>query len=122
MLVYILCAYKTHALKIYTNTFPLDEKVASSYKLMTMSFNMLPYVFYPRLYCITDLLNAVGNQRSYGDEGKNLNWGFYQDESEQGIVPPKVHACIFEKIKPEHAYVLDNGEYINILVNSQVQD
>lgn len=120
MLVFMLCSFKTPAFKIAINVCPLDEKVFWSYKFMHMSFNMLPYIFYPRLYCITDILNVIGSQRSYGDVLANISWGFFTDESEQTIVRPRAHPCIFEKIKPEHAYILDNGEYLNILVNSEV--
>lgn len=77
----------------------LDEKVYMTYKFMHMSFNMLPYVFYPRLYCITDILKAIGNQRSYGDIDKGFNWGFFTDEEEISIVKPKILSCQLSKIQ-----------------------
>lgn len=31
-------------------------------KFLGMPFGKAPYLFYPRVYCVTDVLNAVGHQ------------------------------------------------------------
>lgn len=67
MLIYILGALRHPAFTQLNYLQLLDEKVHKVYRFMHMSFNMLPYLFYPRVYCITDLVKVVGNQRSYGD-------------------------------------------------------
>lgn len=58
-----------------------------------MPFGKIPYLFYPRIYCVTDVLDVVGRQQSYGDQQDSLDWGFFTDDSEQTIVKPKVLAA-----------------------------
>lgn len=90
MLIYILGSLRHAAFTPLNYLLLLDEKVFKVYKFMHLSFNMMPYIFYPRVYCITDLVGVIGNQRTYGDIQKGLNWGFFTDESESSIVKPKV--------------------------------
>jgi hypothetical protein len=81
---------------------------------------MLPYLLYPRIYCVTDVLKAVGHQRTFGDTARGLNWGFFTDEGEAAIVKPKVLTCELKRLSLEEAYLLDNGEQIYLKVNSDV--
>jgi hypothetical protein len=48
-----------------------------------MPFGKIPYLFYPRIYCVTDALHLPGRQQSYGDDQDNLDWGFFTDDTEQ---------------------------------------
>jgi hypothetical protein len=86
-----------------------------------MPFTKFVYLMYPRIYKVTDVHQVLGFQRSYGgDPGCTINWGFFTDESEQLIVKPKVIPALLEKITTQDVYIMDNGEYINVFVASDV--
>ena len=90
-----------------------------------MPFGKVPYLFYPRVYCVTDILNVVGRQEAGGEDqgdGQALEWGYFTDESGQTMVKPRVLAGRLEKLTKQDAYVMDNGEYINLLIQSQVPE
>ena len=59
-------------------------------------------------------------QRSYGDQSVEVDWGFFTDDTEAAIVKPKVLAAEYKKIFGNEAYILDDGEYINLLIGSKV--
>jgi hypothetical protein len=45
-----------------------------------MPFGKIPYVLYPRIYCVTNVMDIVGQQRSYGNDEQFLDWGFFTDD------------------------------------------
>ena len=50
-----------------------------------MPFGRTPYLFYPRVYCVTDVVNAVGRQETGGEDlgdGQALDWAYFADESQ----------------------------------------
>ena len=84
MPVYILSAMKTHAFKLLSNSRQLDRKVFTIQKLLSIPFGKVPYLLYPRVYCITDVVNVVGRQMTTGEDmgdGTILDWGVFTDES-----------------------------------------
>ena len=87
-----------------------------------MPFGKAPLLLYPRVYNITDILDVVGKQQSYGDSDSNLNWGFFTDESCQSIVKPKITHAHPDKVNRTGAYVMDNGEYISLFIGSEIED
>ena len=52
----------------------------------------------------------------------NLDWGFFTDETEQTIVKPMVIPARQEKISSADAYLMDNGEYLNLFIGGHVSD
>lgn len=118
--IYTLSAMKTHAFRLLANSQRLDEKVAEIQKWLGVPFGKVPYMFYPRVYRVTNVTELPGRQRSYGDQNSSVDWGYFTDETEQSIVKPKVQACEIKKISSSEAYVLDDGDYINLLIGSKV--
>jgi hypothetical protein len=118
MPIYLLSAFKHPAFEVLSAHNFLDHKVAQVYKWLGICFNIVPYLLYPRIYCITEIPYIVGNQRSYGKE--DVEWGFFTDETETAIVKPKILAACKDKLTSEDAYLLDNGEYMNVLISSEV--
>jgi len=125
MPVYMLSAMKTHAFRLLSNSRQLDSKLYWIQKFLSIPFGKVPYLFYPRMYCVTDILNAVGRQETGGEDqgdGQALDWGYFTDESGQTMAKPRILAGRLEKVTKQDAYVMDNGEYINLLIQSQVPD
>jgi len=91
MPVYVLAAMKSHAFRLLTHSQQLDEKVSCVQNWLGLSLNKVAYLFYPRIYCITDVLDVVHIQKSYGTG--DIDWGFFTDESETTLVKPKIKAC-----------------------------
>ena len=79
--IYVLSAMKSPAFTLLSNGKSLDKKVFYAQRFLTMPFGKVPYLFYPRVYCVTDVLDVVGNQMSYGSSDSSLDWGFFTDES-----------------------------------------
>ena len=52
----------------------------------------------------------------------NLDWGFFTDETEQTIVKPMIIPARQEKISSSDAYLMDNGEYLNLFIGGHVSD
>lgn len=90
--------------------------------LLGAPFTKMAYLFYPRVYKVTNVMQVVGNQREAPGDRSRADWGYFVDSSEATIVKPKVLTASFEKIQREDAYILDNGEYINFFVCSMVPD
>lgn len=125
MPIYMLSAMKTHAFRLLSNSRQLDQKLNWVQKFLSIPFGKVPYLFYPRVYCVTDILNAVGRQEAGGEDqgdGQALDWGYFTDESGQTMVKPRLLAGRLEKLTKQDAYVMDNGEYINLLIQSQVPE
>lgn len=113
---------KSHAFRLISNTNQLDMKVYQVHRFLSMPFGKAPYLFYPRVYCVTNVMDVVGQQRSYGHDEQFLDWGFFTDDTEQSIVKPKIVQARQEKVMPGEAYIMDNGEYINLFVMAQIPD
>lgn len=121
MPIYLLSAMKTHAFRLLSNSRQLDQKVFWAQKFLSIPFGKVPYLFYPRVYCVTDVLNVVGRQEFNGEDqgdGVTLDWGFFSEETAQLMVKPRVIAGRIDKLTKQDAYVMDNGEYINLLIQS----
>ena len=88
MPIYVLAAFKTHAFKLLSTTRQLDMKIYWMQKFLGMPFGKAPYLFYPRVYCVTDVLNAVGQQYEQNDQ--KSAWGHFTDEGCQTLVKPPV--------------------------------
>lgn len=73
---------KTHAFRLLSNSRKLDLKVYQALRFLSMPFGKVPYLFYPRIYKVTNVLEVPGNQHSYGSQDINLDWGFFADETE----------------------------------------
>lgn len=121
--IYISSALKSFAFRLLNKETEnhLDLKVFWIHKYLSMPFGKASYLLYPRVYKISDVHQAVGNQRVLieGTEGHKVKWGYFTDESEQSISKPKIIPCQLEQISQEDIYVMDNGEYINIFVASK---
>ena len=89
-------------------------------RLLGMSFVKVPYLFYPRIYDITNVLDLPGNQRTLGDTDAGIDWGFYTDETEALLVKPKITPGEFKKVSSGSAYLMDNGEYINLFIGHKI--
>ena len=85
-----------------------------------MSFMKIPYLFYPRIYDITNVIDLPGNQRSYGNTELGIDWGFFTDETESVLCKPKVIPGEYKKISSASAYLMDNGEYINLFIGHKI--
>ena len=86
-----------------------------------MPLAKLLYLWYPRIYPVTDVHKVIGFQQSHGgDDQCQANWGFFTDETEQTIIKPKVIPALLEKITTEDVYIMDNGEYLNIFIANEV--
>lgn len=88
-------------------------------KFLGMPFGKAPYLFYPRIYCVTDVLNAVGQQYEQNDEKQA--WGHFTDEACTTLVKPAVLEArqeTFGKALQANAIVMDNGEYISLYFGS----
>lgn len=66
--LYMLSALKSHAFRLLTHT-KLDEKIASIYRFLSMPISLFPYVIYPRVYKISDILNGEFGETE--NEGAN---------------------------------------------------
>lgn len=113
---------KTHAFRLLSSSRRLDLKVYEAYRFLTMPFGKAPYLFYPRVYKVTEVLDVPGRQHSYGTSDADLDWGFFTDETEQTMVKPKVVAARQEKITNADVYLMDNGEYLNLFVGGKIPD
>jgi hypothetical protein len=51
-----------------------------------------------------------------------LDWGFFTDESCQQVVKPKIYPGRLDKLTNQDAYVMDNGEYINLFICSEIPE
>ena len=51
-----------------------------------------------------------------------LDWGIFTDESCQQVVKPKVLPGRLDKLTNQDAYVMDNGEYINLFICSEIPE
>lgn len=88
MPIYILSGLKTHALRLLSSSRQLDNKVFQAIRLMGNSFTKMAYMFYPRIYNITEVTELPGQQDYQG--GTNMSWGIFTDDSQQTMVKPKV--------------------------------
>ena len=120
--IYVLSVMKTHAFRLLSNSRRLDLKVYQAQRFLSIPFGKVPYLFYPRIYRVTDVLEVPGRQHSYGATDVNLDWGFFTDETEQTIVKPMVVPARQEKITSADAYLMDNGEYLNLFIGGHVTD
>ena len=98
----------------------LDEKIYQIQRFLGMSFVKVPYLFYPRIYDVTNVIDLPGNQRSMGDIDRGIDWGFFSDETESMLVKPKIIAGEYKKISNGSAYLMDNGEYLNLFIGSKI--
>ena len=57
---------------------------------------------------------------TYGNNSLSVDWGFFTDENMESMVKPKIQNAEIKKIISTEAYILDNGEYINLLIGSKV--
>ena len=73
---------KSHVFRLISNTNQLDLKVYQVQRFLSMPFGKVPYVFYPRIYSVTNVMDVVGQQRSYGTDEQFLDWGFFTDDQE----------------------------------------
>ena len=71
---------------------------------------------------MTDVVEVPGRQHSYGATDVDLDWGFFTDETEQTIVKPMVIPPRQEKISSADAYLMDNGEYLNLFIGGHVPE
>jgi hypothetical protein len=120
MPIYILSAMKTHAFRLMKSDQMLDEKIYQIQRFLGMSFVKVPYMFYPRIYDITNVIDLPGNQRTMGDIDAGIDWGFFSDETEATLVKPKIIAGEYKKISNGSAYLMDNGEYLNLFIGSKI--
>lgn len=122
MPIYLLAMLKNHALRLMTSSRQLDVKESQAQMLLGAPFAKMAYLFYPRVYRVTNVMEVVGYQREIAGDRNRADWGYFTDTSEATIVKPKVLTASFEKIQREEAYILDNGEFINFFVCSMVPD
>ena len=120
MPIYLLSAMKNPAFKLSMQSRKLDNKIYWIQKFLSMGFGKAPYLFYPRVYKVTDITNVAGNQYSYGNA--DLDWGFYADEDGTTMVKPKVLNANSECLTRNDAYVMDNGEYISMYITKGIPD
>ena len=111
---------KTHAFKLLSNSQMLDEKVYQMQRFLSIPFVKVPYLFYPRIYSITNVICLPGKQRGYGDVDNGIDWGMFTDETETMVVKPKIIGGEHKKISSGEAYIMDNGEYINLMLGSKI--
>ena len=57
----------------------VDYKIATLYKLVTMSFSQMAVVLYPSVYCVSDLAHEMSSS--------DPEWGIVSPESNQMIKP-----------------------------------
>ena len=79
--IYLLSAMKNAAFKMSLQNRKLDNKIYWIQKFLSMGFGKAPYLFYPRVYKVTDVIDLPIKQYDMGDK-MTTNWGFFTDESE----------------------------------------
>mmetsp|Transcript_48786 Transcript_48786/g.66403 ORF Transcript_48786/g.66403 Transcript_48786/m.66403 type:complete len:126 (+) Transcript_48786:376-753(+) len=104
--LYILSALKTPAFKLLTNCM-LDEKVYMTYKLLSMPISSMTVLFYPRLYSVSNLLS-------------DDNFGAVEEETNL-IKKPKCRPLRREHIHHTGCYLLDDGEYLNLILGTNAE-
>jgi hypothetical protein len=120
MPVYLLSAMKNPAFKLSMQSRKLDNKIYWIQKFLSMGFGKAPYLFYPRVYKVTDVVKVPGNQYSYGNTG--LDWGFFADENATIMVKPKILNANSDGLTREDAYIMDNGEFISLYITRGIPD
>ena len=58
--IYLLSAMKNPAFKMSLQNRRLDNKVYWIHRFLNMGFGKAPYLFYPRIYKVTDVTNLPG--------------------------------------------------------------
>ena len=99
--LFILSGLKKSALKLMTQSF-LDTKVAQTQNLLSMSMEQMSYELYNHIYKVTD----VGHSDTYG----------HTDEATELIVKPHCLPCRGSKLSHQDVFVVDNGQYLTLLV------
>jgi hypothetical protein len=118
--LYILSALKTNALRLLSSSRQLDNKVYCTLKMLRNGLTKMAYQLYPRIYPITDITDALGN--TMGFDSTPCGWGFYVDEAKANLVVPKTTSASRDSIHSDGAYIIDDGEYINLFVGSDVPE
>lgn len=73
-----------------------------------MPLSLAPYLFYPRVYRISEL-------------EKDLSFGRFNEESQQ-IVKPECLPASLDSLSFKRVYLMDNGQTIWIYIGSQVEE
>lgn len=108
--LYMLSAIKTPAFRLLSMC-KLDEKIAMLYKFVTMGFNQMAVTLYPRIYQIHDFCENLNAEEPL--------WLNYDSESGQ-LVKPMLYPCKLQKQFNSEIVLIDDSEYLTILVGSQV--
>jgi hypothetical protein len=87
-----------------------------------MPFGLFPYIIYPRIYKVSDVIDVVYHQNNTEGENCPVNWGFYLNEENNAILKPKVIPARLDKITENDAYIMDNGEYINLFISKNTSN
>ena len=84
----------------------VDKKIAELYRLVSLPMANYAYFFYPRLYRITDLIL------------EECDFGTV-DETSGFLIKPRARQCRTKSLSLFEVYLIDNGEYLTILVGAQ---
>ena len=76
---------------------------------------------YPRVYKLTDVLEIIGKQEIVDGEDR-APWGYFADQATGTIVKPKILPPKFDKIYRQDCYLMDDGDFVNLLVSSGIRD
>ena len=118
MPIYLLTSLKSPSFSSLLHSNMVDSKLCHVYRFLGISFNKVSYLFYPRVYKISDVVRVVGRQDSIGGDSVGCDWGMWTDDSRCQIVKPKIAYASKDKISVHDTYIMDNGEWLTILVNS----
>lgn len=86
----------------------IDEKIALLYKVIAAPFSQLSCMLYPRVMVISNMNNMSDDNF----------WGFL-DETSHLIVKPYTISCKYQKQLTGDLLLIDDSEYITLLVGSQ---
>jgi len=57
-----------------------------------------------------------------GNTEHGIDWGFFSDETESVLVKPKIIPGEYKKISNASAYLMDNGEYLNLFIGHKIPE
>ena len=89
----------------------MDYKIATIYKIVTLPFAQLAVTLYPRVYEVTYLVDEL--------EREEPDWCVPNPQNNLLIKPPCIPASFKSGLK-EEVCVVDNAEYITVLVGCEV--
>ena len=123
--LYIHSILKNPAFKLLTAT-NLDLKIYWVQKLLSASIEEFHYIVYPRIYEVTDIGDEVSETDTFDlldmrVRLQDASYG-YTDEATGYLVKPMVIGCRQNKLKRDQLYLIDNGEYLTLLVNNKVPE